>query len=40
MAMTNAEKQAAFRQRRDARLRGMEDQLRNHSEAAQGGARR
>jgi hypothetical protein len=37
MAMTNAEKQAAFRQRRDDRIREMEDQLRNqgavHSEA-------
>jgi hypothetical protein len=37
MAMSNAEKQAAFRQRRDARIREIEDQLRNqgavHSEA-------
>jgi hypothetical protein len=33
MAMTNAEKQAAFRKRRDARIREMEEQLRNHSEA-------
>ena len=37
MAMTNAEKQAAFRQRRDARVREMEDQLRNHSEAPKAG---
>jgi hypothetical protein len=29
MAMTNAEKQAAFRQRRDARILAMQDQLRN-----------
>jgi hypothetical protein len=33
MAMTNSERQAAFRQRRDARIREMEEKLRNHSEA-------
>jgi hypothetical protein len=31
MAMTNAEKQAAFRRRRDARIRETEDRLRNQA---------